>query len=92
MTTTTMDAIYEDGVLRLEEPMDLENRTRVRVRIEIPEPIAEGVLPMRESDRRRSAMTPANRDLFDRVRSLREKMGPIDMDIVEELRDIREHG
>lgn len=92
MTATTMDAIYEDGVLRLEEPVELENRTRVRVRIEIPEPVAEQALPMRESDRRRSVMTPENMALFDQVRSLREKMGPIDLDIVEELRDIREHG
>ena len=36
--TRTVDAIYEDGLLRLEEPVDLRERTQVRVRIELPEP------------------------------------------------------
>jgi predicted DNA-binding antitoxin AbrB/MazE fold protein len=34
--TKTMEATYDDGVLRLAEPLDLALRSRVLVRIEIP--------------------------------------------------------
>ena len=36
--TRTMEATYEDGILVLDEPVDLATRSRVRVRIESPPP------------------------------------------------------
>ncbi|MCP4658554.1 MAG: antitoxin family protein [bacterium] len=36
MITKPIEATYDDGALRLAEPLDLAPRSRVRVRIEIP--------------------------------------------------------
>jgi predicted DNA-binding antitoxin AbrB/MazE fold protein len=36
--TKTVEATYEDGVLKLDTPVGLEARSRVRVRIEVLEP------------------------------------------------------
>ncbi len=36
MTIKTIEAIYNDGTLRLAEPLDLAPKSQVRVRIEIP--------------------------------------------------------
>ena len=36
MITKAMEATYDDGTLRLAEPLDLAPESRVRVRIEIP--------------------------------------------------------
>lgn len=35
MPTKTLEATYDNGVLRLAEPLDLAPRSRVRVRIEL---------------------------------------------------------
>jgi predicted DNA-binding antitoxin AbrB/MazE fold protein len=35
--TRTLQAIYEGGVLKLEEPIGLDERTRVRITIELPD-------------------------------------------------------
>lgn len=35
--TISVDAVYEKGVLKLEGPVDLQDKTRVRVTIEAPE-------------------------------------------------------
>jgi predicted DNA-binding antitoxin AbrB/MazE fold protein len=37
--TTTLDAIYDGEVLRLDEPIELEPNTRVRITIETSKPI-----------------------------------------------------
>ena len=37
--TTTLDAIYDGEVLRLDEPIELEPNTRVRITIETSQPI-----------------------------------------------------
>jgi len=37
--TTTLDAIYDGEVLRLDEPIELKPNTRVRITIETPKPI-----------------------------------------------------
>ncbi len=36
MITKTIEAIYDEGALRLAEPLDLAPKSHVRVRIEIP--------------------------------------------------------
>ncbi len=36
--TRTVEATYEDGILKLAEPVDLTTRSRVRLSIEIPPP------------------------------------------------------
>ncbi len=38
MTTTTVEAIYEQGVLRLKEPMPIPDGTNVRVVVTLAEP------------------------------------------------------
>ncbi|MCP4655383.1 MAG: antitoxin family protein [bacterium] len=38
MLTKTVGAIYEDGILKLEESMELAEKTRLRVIIELPDP------------------------------------------------------
>lgn len=38
MITKTLDAIYDDGALRLAQPLDLAPKSHVRVRVEIPPP------------------------------------------------------
>jgi predicted DNA-binding antitoxin AbrB/MazE fold protein len=38
--TKTLDAIYERGVLRLQEPLDLRERTQVKVTIRTPDETA----------------------------------------------------
>ncbi|HEX4961521.1 MAG TPA: antitoxin family protein [Thermoanaerobaculia bacterium] len=91
MMTKSVNAIYEDGVLRLEEPVELEKRSRVRVRIEIPDTPQEGS-SRGEVERRRLHLAPGKRALFDRIRALREKAPPVEFDIVETLRKFREHG
>jgi predicted DNA-binding antitoxin AbrB/MazE fold protein len=39
--TTTLDAIYDGEVLRLDEPIELEPNTRVRITIETNKPIVK---------------------------------------------------
>jgi predicted DNA-binding antitoxin AbrB/MazE fold protein len=39
--TTTLDAIYDGEVLRLDEPIELEPNTRVRITIETSKPISK---------------------------------------------------
>lgn len=89
--TKPLNAIYEDGVLRLEEPVAIEKRTRVRVRIEIPDPPRE-ISPRDEVERRRLRLSPEKRALFDRIRTLRDKTPPVEFNIVETLREFREQG
>jgi predicted DNA-binding antitoxin AbrB/MazE fold protein len=43
--TTTVEAIYEQGVLRLIQPLSLAEGTRVAVIVITQEPIAEGRTP-----------------------------------------------
>lgn len=37
----TLVATYEQGVLKLDEPLDLQDKTRVELRLEIPDPPVE---------------------------------------------------
>ncbi len=107
--TKTVEAIYEDGVLKLQEPVDLHRKTRVRVIIEIPEvpePLKEAsswaskeILDAPESsshedvpDRRDLRLSPERRALFRKLKHLQHKIGSIDLDVVESLRDFRENG
>jgi predicted DNA-binding antitoxin AbrB/MazE fold protein len=91
MMPKPVNAIYEDGVLRLEEPVELEKKTRARVRIEIPDAPQESS-SKDEIERRRLDLAPGKRALFDRVRALREKTPPVGFNIVEALREFRENG
>ena len=43
--TTTVEAIYEQGVLRLIQPLSLEEGTRVEIIVIMQEPTAEGRTP-----------------------------------------------
>jgi predicted DNA-binding antitoxin AbrB/MazE fold protein len=106
--TTTIDAVYQDGMLKLDESMDLGAGTRVRVRIEIPEmagpeppgrepvagrgDLAEARSRLRDRDRRILEMSPEARSLFEEIRTLRDKIPPVDFDIVESIREFRDHG
>ena len=90
MITKTVEATYEDGVLTLDEPVDLAWRSRVRVQIEIPLP-GDG-LPESGAEAREPALSPESRELLQRVRTLRDKIPRVGFDIVEALREIREHG
>ena len=90
MITKTVEATYEDGVLTLDEPVDLAGRRRVRVQIEIPLP--DDNLPESGSETREPALSPERRELLQRIRTLRDKIPRVDFDIVEALREIREHG
>ena len=47
LMTKTMDAIYEDGLLRLAESVSLHERTWVRVHIELPDPLPAESPPAR---------------------------------------------
>jgi predicted DNA-binding antitoxin AbrB/MazE fold protein len=87
--TKTINAIYEDGTLKLEEPVDLTARSRVRVRIEIPSSDS-GTDPGLES--RRGALPAEKRELLERVRTLRDSTPKVGFDIVDALRDMRENG
>ena len=42
--TTTVEAIYERGVLRLAQPIPLADGTQVRVTVTTPEPTSETLL------------------------------------------------
>jgi predicted DNA-binding antitoxin AbrB/MazE fold protein len=88
--TKTVEATYEDGVLTLDEPVDLAGKSRVRVQIEIPLP--DDDLPESGAEPRRLALSSERRELLQRVRTLRDKIPRMDFDIVEALREIREHG
>ncbi len=90
MLTKTIAATYEDGVLRLDEPVDLARRSRVRVRIEIPAP--DDHASDADVASRRLALSPEKRELLDRVRRLRDRIPRTGSDIVRALRDIRENG
>lgn len=37
-------------------------------------------------------LTPERRATYERIKKLREEIGPLDFDVVEELRDLRENG
>ena len=41
-------------------------------------------------EERYARMTPGRRALFDEIRRLRDEIGPIDFDVVEELRKLRD--
>ncbi len=88
--TKTIEATYEDGILKLDEPVDLAGRSRVRVQIEIPTP--DDHSPDADLTSRRLALSPEKRELLERVRRLRDRIPRTDFDIVTALRDIREHG
>ena len=45
--TKTIEAIYEAGVLKLQEPVELDDRVRVRVTIETKEPTGKALAPRR---------------------------------------------
>ena len=90
MVTKTVDATYEDGVLKLDEPVDLARRSRVRVQIEIP--LSDDRVSEPFAADERHALSPERRELLRRVRALRDKIPRVDFDIVEALREIREHG
>lgn len=40
--STIVNAVYEDGVFKPEEPVDLEEKTKVRLAIERAEPVMPG--------------------------------------------------
>ncbi len=90
MITKTIAATYEKGVLKLDEPVDLATRSRVRVKIEIPEPERPAAEAPREAGK--LALSPEKRALLERVRGLRDRIPRLDFDIVGALRDIRENG
>jgi predicted DNA-binding antitoxin AbrB/MazE fold protein len=50
--TTSVEAIYEDGVLRLLEPLALAEHTRVRIAVETAETDAERAEWLEQSERR----------------------------------------
>ena len=50
--TTSVEAIYEDGVLRLLQPLALAEHTRVRVAVETAETDAERAEWLEQSQRR----------------------------------------
>jgi len=99
--TKTMEAIYENGLLELSEPIPLQGRARVRVAIELPDaspdlaqvtsPPSAGAESKRQGvlRRRLSKMSPENHALYEKVAALREKIGPLDLDVVEVLRELR---
>ena len=94
--TKTMDAIYENGLLELAEPIPLPGRTRVRVAIELPDAQVTSSPDAGAESRRQSAlrrrlakMSPENHALYKKVEALREKIGPLDFDVVEALRELR---
>lgn len=105
--TKTMEAIYENGLLELAEPIPLQGRARVRVAIELPDPRPDPPQPFGQATsppsanaeatrqsalRRRTAkMSPENHALYKTVEALREKIGPLDFDVVEALRELRDH-
>lgn len=105
--TKTVEAIYENGLLELMEPIPLKGRARVRVVVEIPEsgpepshggrsapsPSVPGAESANNATLRRqlSRMSPENRSLFEKVRALRKRIGPVSVDVVETLRELREH-
>lgn len=104
--TKTMEAIYENGLLELAEPIPLQGRARVRVAIEFPDPRPDPPQPVGQAKsspsasaaahqsafRRRAAkMSPENLALYEKVEALREKIGPLDFNVVEALRELREH-
>ncbi len=89
MTTKTVDAVYEDGILRLAETIDIAARSHVRVRIEIP---SSGEATGSHLEERRRALPPDKRELLDRVRGLRDRTPRVGFNIVEALREMREHG
>ena len=39
-----------------------------------------------------SRMTPERREIYNRIRQLREEIGPLDFDVVAALRELRENG
>lgn len=90
MITKTVGATYEKGVLKLDEPVDLATSSRVRVKIEIPEPERPAADARRQGET--LALSPEKRDLLERVRRLRDRIPLLDFDIVGALRDIRENG
>ena len=104
--TKTLDAIYEDGILKLEEPVHLKGRTRVRVSIEIPDdeqpdrhPTAESSSDLGENvsaegdlEDRIPRMSAESRALYQEFCALQKKMPQVDFDIVETLREFRENG
>jgi predicted DNA-binding antitoxin AbrB/MazE fold protein len=105
--TKTMEAIYENGLLELAEPIPLQGRARVRVSIELPDPrpdasqsvsqatssLSVSAEATQQSNLRRQAtkMSPENHALYKKVEALREKIGPLDFDVVEALRELRDH-
>ncbi len=90
MITKTVEATYEEGVLKLDEPVALATRSRVRVKIEIPEP--ERLASDARLEGGKLALSPEKRELLERVRRLRDRIPRLDFDIVGALRDIRENG
>lgn len=91
MMPKPVNAIYEDGVLRLEEPVELKKKTRVRVQIEVPDTPQESS-SRDDVERRRLHLAPGKRALFDRIRALREKTPVVGFNIVDALREFRENG
>lgn len=105
--TKTMEAIYENGLLELAEPIPLQGRARVRVAIEFPDPRPDPPQPVSQATSSPSAsaeashqsalqyraakMSPENRALYKKVEALRERIGPLDFDVVETLRELRDH-
>jgi hypothetical protein len=104
--TKTMEAIYENGLLELAEPIPLQGRARVRVVIELPDPrpnlpqpfgqatsspsAGSKASPQSALQRRTAKMSPENLALYKKVEALREKIGPLDFDVVENLRELRD--
>ena len=50
------------------------------------------LLRARHRDDRLARMTPERRATYERIKKLRDSIGPIDFDLLEALREIREHG
>jgi predicted DNA-binding antitoxin AbrB/MazE fold protein len=88
--TKSLGAIYEDGVLRLDEPVELERRARVRVRIEIPDAPEERT-SQTVVDLRGRRLAPDKVALFTRIQALRERTPPVDFSLTDALREIREN-
>lgn len=47
---------------------------------------------MRKRDDLLKRMTPEKRALYERIVKLREKIGPVNMNLVEAIRELRENG
>lgn len=62
-----------------------------RTKDQVVERLRELLSPARHEERLRK-MSPEARALDESIEKLRKEIGPIDFDIVEELRKLRNHG